>query len=90
MHLSIEVIGDAFADIYCYLEADMPKHGGDSRLREPIHTVAGGSGLNTATHVSSLLSQFWRNEIADKPRTSNVSLQAVINENDEHGSLIAR
>jgi sugar/nucleoside kinase (ribokinase family) len=88
MHLSIEIIGDAFADIYCYLDADMPKHGGDSRLREPIHTVAGGSGLNTATHLSSLLGQFWRNESADKPRTSTVSLQTVVNENDEHGRLI--
>ncbi|KAL3781321.1 hypothetical protein ACHAW5_007175 [Stephanodiscus triporus] len=79
---------DAFADIYCYLEADMPKHGGDARLLQPMHTVAGGSGLNTATHLSSLLDQFWRNEITNKPRTSNVCLQTVINENDEYGRLI--
>ena len=88
MHLSINIIGDAFADIYCYLEADIPKLGGDARLLHPIHTVAGGSGLNTATHLSSLLDQFWRDDAVDDSRTSNVCLQTVINENDEHGRLL--
>lgn len=104
-HLSIDIIGDAFADIYCYLEAEMPRHGGDARLVRPIHTVAGGSGLNTATHLSSLLHHFWaRNDDHDgcnndgespssigetKPEgTWNVTLQTVINENDEYGKVI--
>lgn len=93
-HLVIDVIGDAFADIYCYLEAGMPQHGGDARLLRPMHTVAGGSGLNTATHLSSLLQQFWvRDDDGDGDtkagRTWNVSLQTVINEHDDYGKLIS-
>jgi len=83
MHLSINIIGDAFADIYCYLEGDMPSHGGDARLTQPIHKVPGGSGLNTATHLSSLFSNFGDNN------TSNINLQTVINENDEYGKLLS-
>ena len=68
----------------------MPKHGGDSRLVQPMHTVAGGSALNTATHLSSLLRHFWIDGSKDDtPRTSNVNLQTVINENDEYGRMIA-
>ena len=85
MHLSINVIGDAFADIYCYLADDMPKLGGDARMRQPIHTVAGGSGLNTSTHLTSLLDQFWT---SGKSKTSNVCFQTVVNENDDHGRMI--
>ena len=83
MHLSINVIGDAFADIYCYLEGDMPSHGGDARLIQPIHKVPGGSGLNTATHLSSLFSNFFVND------TSNINLHTAINENDEYGKLLS-
>jgi len=83
MHLSINIIGDAFADIYCYLEGDMPSRGGDARLTQPIHKVPGGSGLNTATHLSSLFSNFGVND------TSNINLQTAINENDEYGKLLS-
>ena len=91
MHLSINIIGDAFADIYCYLEGDMPSHGGDARLTQPIHKVPGGSGLNTATHLSSLLCNFLtNNDTSDKTdHTSNINLQTVINENDEYGKLLS-
>ncbi|KAL7463533.1 hypothetical protein ACHAXS_003894 [Conticribra weissflogii] len=89
MHLSIDIIGDAFADIYFYLEGDMPTHGGDARLARPVHTVAGGSGLNTATHLSSLLRHFWIESNNKTGRGSfHVSLQTTVNENDEHGRLI--
>ena len=54
-HLSVSIIGDAFADLFCFLgDSALPKPGGDARLTQPIRTVAGGSGLNTATHLSSL------------------------------------
>ncbi|KAL7542334.1 hypothetical protein ACHAWF_007154 [Thalassiosira exigua] len=89
MHLSINIIGDAFADVYCYLEGNMPEHGGDARLSQPMHTVPGGSGLNTATHLSSLLRNFWASDAADGPRTFDVCLQTTINENDSYGRLIA-
>ena len=65
----------------------MPQHGGDARLLRPIHTVAGGSGLNTATHLSSLLHNFW--ERSDDDDTWNASLQTVINERDEYGMMIS-
>ena len=80
---SIEVIGDSFADIYCYLESGIPTLGGDSRLLEPINTIAGGSGLNTATHLASLIRYF-----SEDNQTGNVSLQTVINENDRYGKII--
>ena len=70
----------------------MPQHGGDARLVQPMHTVAGGSALNTATHLSSLLRYFWINDSSDgkpPPRTSNINLQTVINENDDHGKMLA-
>lgn len=81
--VSIEVIGDAFADVYCYLEAGLPSLGGDSRLTEPIHTVPGGSALNTTTHLASLIKYF-----GNEGRISNINLQSVINENDVYGKLI--
>ena len=81
--LSVNIIGDSFADVFCYLSAALPKLGGDSRLLEPVRTKAGGSGLNTATHLASLLGQF------SPPSSSfDVSLQTVINENDIHGRLL--
>jgi sugar/nucleoside kinase (ribokinase family) len=71
----------------------MPQHGGDARLVRPIHTVAGGSGLNTATHLSSLLHQFWdRSDDGDtksRRTTWNVTLQTVINEQDRYGKMIS-
>lgn len=67
----------------------MPTHGGDARLTQPVHTVAGGSGLNTATHLSSLLRHFWVESIDGTDQgTFHVSLQTAINENDVHGRLI--
>lgn len=92
MHLSINIIGDAFADIYCYLgDSDLPAHGGDARLVQPIHTVAGGSGVNTATHLASLLRHFPREDAPAGPRAvqPEVALQTVINEHDDHGKLLA-
>jgi len=80
--LSFNIIGDAFADVFCYLSSALPKLGGDSRLLEPVRTKAGGSGLNTATHLASLLSQF------SPSFPSDVNLQTVINENDPHGRLL--
>eukprot|EP00804_Cyclotella_cryptica_P028963 CCRYP_012377-RA/>CCRYP_012377-RA protein AED:0.39 eAED:0.39 QI:0/-1/0/1/-1/1/1/0/373 len=82
--LSIDVIGDSFVDFYCYLESGLPSLGGDSRLTEPIHTVAGGSALNTATHLSSLIRYFSDRNGSDE----SVRLQTVVNENDVYGKLI--
>ena len=74
----------------------MPPHGGDARLTQPMHTVAGGSALNTATHLSSLIKHFRmgptnsEGTLTDQSHGNRtlVNLQTVINENDEYGRLI--
>eukprot|EP00521_Asterionellopsis_glacialis_P013738 CAMPEP_0195301594 /NCGR_PEP_ID=MMETSP0707-20130614/29563_1 /TAXON_ID=33640 /ORGANISM="Asterionellopsis glacialis, Strain CCMP134" /LENGTH=39 /DNA_ID= /DNA_START= /DNA_END= /DNA_ORIENTATION= len=32
MNLSLHIIGDAFVDLFCRLEAGLPEKGGDARL----------------------------------------------------------
>ena len=83
-NVSIDVIGHSFVDFYCYLESALPTLGGDSRLTEPIHTVAGGSALNTTTHLATLMGYFSDRNSSD----GNVRLQTVLNENDIYGKLI--
>lgn len=87
-HLSVAIIGDAFADLLCFLgDSTLPKPGGDARLTQPIRTVAGGSGLNTATHCSSL----GRSRTAgtgSRSGTMEVSLHTVLNESDDYGRLL--
>jgi sugar/nucleoside kinase (ribokinase family) len=53
-NVSIHVVGDAFVDLLCYLSGDMPDIGGDSRLSRPVAQMAGGSALNTSTHLQAL------------------------------------
>ncbi|KAL7501276.1 hypothetical protein ACHAWT_011081 [Skeletonema menzelii] len=83
----ISIVGDAFADIYCYLEEETPHVvvGGDARLSQPMTTRAGGSGINTTTHLCSLINNFGINDDA----TFQVNFQTVINENDAYGKLLA-
>ena len=85
-HLSVSIIGDAFADLFCFLgDSTLPKPGGDARLTQPIRTVPGGSGLNTATHLSSL----GRSLTADSAGEMDVSLHTVLNESDDYGRLLS-
>ena len=88
-HLSVSIIGDAFADLFCFLgDSTLPKPGGDARLTQPIRTVAGGSGLNTATHLSSLgRSHSAAGSIGSG--TMDVSLHTVLNESDDYGRLLS-
>jgi len=60
------------------------KLGGDVLLRFPISIMAGGSGINTATHLYSLLKQFRVNV------DFHVEIQTVFNENDMYGKLLRR
>jgi sugar/nucleoside kinase (ribokinase family) len=53
--LTFHVVGDAFVDFFCYLEDDWPERGGDSVLNQPVKAYAGGSSVNTATHLTSLI-----------------------------------
>jgi sugar/nucleoside kinase (ribokinase family) len=58
--------------------------GGDVLLKYPISMMAGGSGINTATHLYSLLKQF------RKDLNFNVEIQTVFNEDDMYGKLLRR
>lgn len=84
----ISIVGDAFADVYCYLEDNTPEVvvGGDARLSQPMTTRAGGSGINTSTHLRSLINHFGIN---NDDSAFQLNFQTVINENDVYGKLIA-
>jgi sugar/nucleoside kinase (ribokinase family) len=74
---SVIILGDAFADLFCFLDGDLPNEtGGDTRLTQPITTVAGGSGLNTATHLKGI------------NKTTDVCLYTAINISDTYGQLL--
>ena len=82
----VTILGDAFADLFCYIDgnnASLPSEpGGDTRLSQPITTVAGGSGLNTATHYTSISN---RNNSGGG---NVVSLYSAFNEHDTYGQLL--
>lgn len=92
--VSFHILGDAFVDLLCFLKNNnvFVEQGGDAELRDPIQTVAGGSGVNTATHTQALLSQ---NPDADSAGLSpkddplpRVSLYTALNGDDEYGKLL--
>lgn len=81
---SVVILGDVFADLFCFLEGGLPtKVGGDSRLAKPITTVAGGSGLNTATHLMGIMS-------TSEKTYCNVRVYSAFNPNDEYGKLVCQ
>lgn len=82
--ISFSIIGDAFADLFCLLDYGLPPVGGDTRVTHPMTPVAGGSGVNTATHLSALVKDFSPNE----EDTMDVTLQTAINEKDYYGQVI--
>ena len=53
--LPVIIIGDAFVDIVCHCAHGMPVLGGDALLQSPVQSFPGGSAVNTATHLASLL-----------------------------------
>jgi len=82
--LSIHIVGDAFADLFCFLENGLPVPGGDSRLSCPIKTMAGGSAVNTTTHLTALLRSFCKENLAPP----QVKLHTSVNPNDEYGKML--
>ena len=56
--LDVIIIGDAFVDILCKCIGDLPVKGGDALLERAVELHPGGSGVNTATHLMSLI-QNW-------------------------------
>ena len=92
--VSVAIVGDAFADLFCFLDSDLPRAGGDARLVRPITAVAGGSGLNTATHLVACSGHLYADETdagggeGSSTRSANVSLHTAINEDDDHGKML--
>lgn len=91
--LEISIVGDAFADLFCFLENGLPVLGGDSRIRHAIETKAGGSAVNTATHLTSLVQNFSNDDNnGDENESSRiptrVTLHTCVNPNDDYGKLI--
>lgn len=82
--LEISIVGDAFVDMFSYLEGGMPERGGDARLSLPLNRLAGGSAVNTATHFSALLKDFV------EKGTPDVVLHTAVNPDDEYGSVMVQ
>ena len=53
-----------------------------------MNCVAGGSGLNTATHLNSLLRHFSFTDMIKDVQSINVSLHSALNESDDYGRLL--
>jgi len=58
----------------------LPEAGGDSRLTHPVHKMAGGSAVNSATHLVALE----RESTDDR----SVTLHTAINPTDDFGKLM--
>jgi sugar/nucleoside kinase (ribokinase family) len=89
---TFHIVGDIFVDLFCFLQGNWPELGGDAHLSYPVSTMAGGSALNTATHLHSLvratLSAATKNSASTSP--SSVILQSMINPHDDYGKLILK
>ena len=35
-NVSVDIIGDSFVDLFCFLDEALPEEGGDARLQHPI------------------------------------------------------
>ena len=82
------IVGDAYVDLFCFLEGGMPEHGGDSRLTRPVETFAGGSSTNTATHLKALLDAFVDVDDEEPSSIPKVHLSTVFNPDDHYGQLL--
>ena len=80
--VTFHVVGDAYVDFFSFLDGDWPESGGDSRLGEPVKCHAGGSSVNTATHLKALITNF---TAEPKPE---VVLHTVLNPDDQYGQML--
>jgi sugar/nucleoside kinase (ribokinase family) len=102
---TFHIVGDAFVDLFCFLNdsSSLPEAGGDARLDQPVKAYAGGSGLNTATHLQSL-SRRRRRRRSDNGGGSSgtaaatalhhdrreIMLHTCLNPNDQYGQLLEK
>jgi len=80
--VTFHVVGDAYVDFFSFLDGNWPESGGDSRLGEPVKCYAGGSSVNTATHLKALIQNF---TASPKPE---VVLHTVLNPDDQYGQML--
>jgi sugar/nucleoside kinase (ribokinase family) len=80
--LSFQIVGDAFVDMLCFLQSSWPEKGGDAYLSQAISSAAGGSAVNTATHLTHLCRQ-----LGQSLKGSQVDLHTVLNPTDHLGKL---
>ena len=86
--VSFHIVGDAFVDLMCFLEHGLPMAGGDSLLSRPIETMAGGSAVNTATHLKFLVQNFFELQQAHHDELRHVWLHTSVNPEDDYGKLL--
>jgi sugar/nucleoside kinase (ribokinase family) len=88
---TFHIIGDAFVDLFCFLKAGaFPEPGGDAELTDPVQALAGGSGVNTATHLQSLCSRRHNNnDTTTLSTTRRVSLYTSFHPHDDYGAILA-
>ena len=94
----IHIIGDAYMDLFCFLQDALPKPGGDARLVQPIQQFVGGSAVNTATHLQAYLkraalehhtAELSENGCCWNDQTiPSVCLHTAINETDAYGQAM--
>jgi sugar/nucleoside kinase (ribokinase family) len=102
---TFHLIGDSYVDYICLLAAGaaLPGVGEDATLREPMTARAGGSPINTATHLTTLLLRHRGKGIATAAaavssssssiptasRTNrSISIQTCFNPNDAMGRIL--
>lgn len=74
------IIGDAFADICCYIPRWPREQGGDTELLRPVQSLPGGSAVNTATHIQQRKHK--------GGNTDTILLMTCFQLNDENGRVI--
>jgi len=86
------IVGESYVDLLCYLAASLPKQSEDSQLALPVQTMAGGSTLNTATHLRDLVRhrQCNKKEEEKKHLPPRIVVQTMLNPNDEYGTFLQR
>ena len=82
---TIQVVGDVYLDILAKVD-ELPEWDGDTSIKSPIETLAGGSALNTAVQLSALLNN------DDEPRRRRKSRRCTLHSRigtDLYGDLVA-
>jgi sugar/nucleoside kinase (ribokinase family) len=99
---SFHIIGDSYVDYICILAASssLPRVGEDIILPSPMTARAGGSPINTATHLTTLLQHERREDNDDSrfvgdrrasvavPGQQRISIQTCFNPHDAMGRIL--